>query len=152
MKNTKTFEFATVISSKYTLTQKEKAFCELYSNYGVSGADAIYDAGYKPKNRQTAYAMASENLRKPKFLAYIKQLYSEHSFSAEEVMREHLYLIRQHHDLSTKARAIDMYYKKNGMYMGDGLTVEKSRLYEDYSDAELIDAFQKKAKVSSNNL
>ncbi len=137
MKKTKLFEFGTDNGRKYTLTQREKAFCELYSSYGVSGADAVLEAGYKPKNRQTAYVIASENLRKPKILAYIKQLYTEYNFSDEEIMREHLFLIKQHADLSTKARAIDMYYKKKGYYKEPEQISPSYRSYEDMTDEEV---------------
>lgn len=125
------------------LTKKERAFCECYCNYGCSGIEAIYEAGYKPKNKKTAYSMASENLRKPKILARIKELYKEHSFSEEEVMHEHWFLIRQHSDLSNKAKAIDMYYKKNGMYKIEPQPIEQHRPYADYSDEELEAAVQK---------
>lgn len=127
------------------LTEKEKAFCEYYCNFGCSGVDAIYEAGYKPKTKKTAYSMASENLRKPKILAYIRELYKDNSFVDEEVMREHLFLIKQHADLSTKARAIDMYYRKKGYYKDNAEQINPQMRYEDMSYEEL------QAKVDASN-
>lgn len=100
----------------FQLTEKEKKFCEIYCLYGVKGVDAVTQAGYRVSSKNTAYNIASENLRKPKIMAYIKSLYKEHNFTDEDVMREHLFLINQNHDLPSKARAIDMYYKKKGLY------------------------------------
>lgn len=116
MNKTKDLVVTTAKRTSYKLSEKEKKFCEIYCQFGVSGVEAIYEAGYSPKDKKTAYSMASENLRKPKILAYIEQLYKEYKFTDEDVMREHLYLIKQHYDLSSKARAIDMYYKKRGFY------------------------------------
>lgn len=103
-------------NNNYKLTEKEKRFCEVYCHYGVSGIEAVTQAGYKVTSKNTAYSIASENLRKPKIIAYIDSLYKEYKFTDEDVMREHLYLIKQHQSLSNKARAIDMYYKKRGLY------------------------------------
>lgn len=125
------------------LTDKQRAFCEAYCNYGCSGIDAIYAAGYKVKSRNTAYSMASEYLRKPEILAYIQNIYQDFNFSDEAVMHEHWFLIRQHFDLSNKARAIDMYYKKKGMYKSDPQEVKRHRPYEHYTDEELNDAMEK---------
>lgn len=121
------------------LTEKEKKFCEIYCQYGVSGIDAVLQAGYDVNSKNTAYSIASENLRKPKIIAYIEELYKEFRFTDEDVMREHLYLIKQHHDMSCKARAIDMYYKKKGLYspeVQENTTVVVTK-YADMSDEEL---------------
>lgn len=119
----KGFNFKSPDKKTYKLTEKEKAFCEIYANFGVSGIEAAKLAGYKANNANTFYSIASENLRKPKIMDYIAELYKEFKFTDEEVMREHLYLLKQHSSLSSKARAIDMYYKKRGLYSPD--TLEK---------------------------
>lgn len=119
------------------LTNKERAFCEYYCNLGCTAVEAIYEAGFKPKDRKTAYSMGSEYLRKPKILAYINQIFKNFQFSDEEIMHEHWYLIKQHRDLPSKARAIDMYYKKNGMYIQEKPVIPEHRPYEEYSDEEL---------------
>lgn len=116
MRRAKGLSFTTANSITCHLTEKEKKFCEIYSRFGVSGIEAVIQAGYKVSTKNTAYNIASENLRKPKIMAYINTLYKEYKFTDEDVMREHLYLIKQHHDMSSKARGIDMYYKKKGLY------------------------------------
>jgi phage terminase small subunit len=116
MKKSKALTVTALNNVSYQLTEKEKKFCEVYCQYGVSGIEAVREAGYKAKTNNTAYSIASENLRKPNIIAYINDLYKEYKFTDEDVMREHLYLIKQHHDLPSKTRAIDMYYKKNDLY------------------------------------
>lgn len=113
--------YTTAAMDKLTnhLTDKEKSFCEHYCNLGYTAVEAIYASGYKPKNRNTAYSMASENLRKPKIRTYISEIYRNFKFVDEEVMHELWYLIKQHHDLPSKARAIDIYFKKRGGYIQD---------------------------------
>lgn len=137
MEKSKLFAFTDLNNTSYRLTEKEKKFCEVYTQFGISGADAVYQAGYKPERLDTAYSIASENLRKPKILAYIRSLYKEFKFTDEDVFREHLYLIRQHHDLSSKARAIDMYYKKKGAYNPEKHEVTTNGKYDNYTDEEL---------------
>ena len=117
----KGFSITSNDGKKYKLTEKEKRFCEIYCQFGVSGIEAVTQAGYKATSKNTAYSIASENLRKPKIMAYIDSLYKEYKFTDEDVMREHLFLIKQHQNLPSKARAIDMYYKKKGLYSQDSL-------------------------------
>jgi len=133
----KVFTFTTANNVRYRLTEREKKFCEIYCQFGVSGIDAVYQAEYKPEKANTAYSIASENLRQPKILAYIDSLYREFKFTDEEVMREHWYLIKQHHDLPSKARAIDLYYKKNGAYSQGKQETPAPRPYDEWSDEEL---------------
>lgn len=98
------------------LSKKEKAFCQIYTQWGVTGVEAVYKAGYNPKNRNTAYSISSENLRKPKILEYIKKLYSEHQLTDADILREHRFLLQQQGNFAAKAKAIDMFYKKSGHY------------------------------------
>lgn len=134
---TKVFAFTTTDNVRYQLTEKEKRFCEVYCQFGVSGIEAVYQAGYSVGKKGTAYSVASENLRKPKILAYINSLYKTYKFTDEEVMREHLFLIKQHASLSNKARAIDMYYKKKGMYKEEKQETPQQRPYKDWTDEQL---------------
>lgn len=55
------------------LTPKQKLFCEYYS-YDWNGTQAAIKAGY---SKDTAGAIASENLQKPEIQAYIKVLQSD---------------------------------------------------------------------------
>ena len=129
------------------LSKKEKIFCEIYAQFGVTGIEAVYLAGYKPNNKNTAYSIASENLRKPKISAYIKHLYRDYKFTDEDIMNEHLYLIRQSHDLTAKARGIDMYYKKNGYYSqknveASSVTTVIVTQYSEMSESQLEERYE----------
>lgn len=104
---------------EYTLNEKEKKFCDAYLIFGAKGVDAVYEAGYDVANIKVAYAIASENLRKPKIFNYISMHYEEHGFNDEDVTREHLFLIKQDAELAAKAKGLDMYYKKKGLYAPD---------------------------------
>lgn len=112
----KNFTYTAKDGTKHTLTERQKRFCDAYCEFGASGVDAIYEAGYRPKTRKVAYEMASENLRKPKIFEYIHLLYKEYGFNDDDITGEHLFLIRQNADLSAKAKGVDMYYKKDGKY------------------------------------
>ena len=101
---------------EYTMTEKEKAFCDAYLKFGAKGVDAVYAAGYDPKNARVAAAIASENLTKPNIFNYINMKYEEYGFNDDDVLKEHLFLIKQDGDLSSKAKGVDMYYKKKGKY------------------------------------
>jgi hypothetical protein len=142
----KYFMFKSANNVTYKLTEKEKKFCELYSQFGASGIDAVIKAGYKAKTNNTAYSIASENLRKPKILAYVNLLYKTYNFTDEEVMREHWFLIKQHQSLSNKARAIDMFYKKMGFYSPgkQESDVAVVRKYEEMTDAQLESALSRR--------
>jgi len=65
-----------------TLTDREEAFCLCYVTSFI-GARAAIDAGYSKK---TAYAIASENLRKPEIRDRIEELLKEKVMSREEVL------------------------------------------------------------------
>ena len=101
---------------EYELTLQEKLFCEKYLEFKGSGVDAIYEAGYKPKNRMVAYAMGSEMLRKEHISAYINVLLTEYGYTDDNVTKQHLFLINQFGDLTAKARGVDMFHKIKGNY------------------------------------
>lgn len=68
------------------LTPKQQAFCDYYIEYG-DATKAALAAGYSEK---TAYAIGSENLRKPELSEYIaarlEQQRAKRIASADEVM------------------------------------------------------------------
>lgn len=64
-----------------------------------------------------AAVMANETLRIPKVIKRIDQLLEERGFTEEAVKQEHFKLVKQDHDLSTKARAISDYYKLKGKFV-----------------------------------
>jgi len=150
--------FDTLDGKTYKLTEKEKAFCELYACYGVSGVEAAKYAGYEVSKPTTLYSIASENLRKPKILAYIAKLYNEHNFSDDEVMREHMFLIRQHANLNAKAKAIDMYYRKKRFYDDEKhetpttVIVNKYASLTDQEIEKYVNSFQKFANMSKEEI
>jgi len=147
----KKYTFTARDGKKYSLTEKEKAFCEFYCEFGTKGIEAVYRAGYKAKTKAVAYSISSENLRKPQILAYIDTLYEEFGFTDEEVMREHWFLIKQNADFSNKARAIDMYYKKMGYYKPERNTViYRDSKYAEMPYEELLEIYSKRVKHSTS--
>ena len=55
------------------MNDRQKRFCEFYGER-PDGTDAAIKAGYSPR---TAASIASENLRKPELLQYIRKLQAE---------------------------------------------------------------------------
>jgi len=100
----------------YTMTIKERLFCEYYLQFKGDGVSAIFEAGYDVKNPKVAAAMAWENLRKPNLMAYVDSLLEQYGFNDDNVEKQHLFILQQHADLKTKAKAIDMFYKLKGKY------------------------------------
>lgn len=119
------------------LTLKEKVFCKVYVET-FNGTKAAIDA-YTIRNKRlllvddpkllstddqkarnkaydTAAHIASENLRKPHIMKKIDELLEKTGLSEANLRIEHAKLIHQDDDLTNKARAIDMYYKKTGAY------------------------------------
>ena len=109
---------------KYRLTDKEKKFCESYLEFKGNGVDAIFEAGYNPKNRLIAAAMAYENLRKPHIFNYINLKLEEYGFGDENVEKQHLFLLNQQADFNSKGKAIDMFYKLKGKYAKKEIGIE----------------------------
>lgn len=100
----------------YTMSVKERLFADYYLTFKGDGIQAVYEAGYNPKNSLVASAISYQNLRKPHILAYVNSKLEEYGFNDENVTRQHLFLLNQHADLKTKAKAIDMHYKLKGSY------------------------------------
>ena len=132
----KDFTYTHTDGTKYTLTEKEKRFCDYYLQFGAKGIDAVYEAGYDVKTKNSASVIAYENLRKPHIYNYINSKYEEYGFNDEDVMKEHLFLIKQQADLPSKGRGIDMYYKKKGSYAEQKIA-HTVRNYRDLPDEEL---------------
>lgn len=118
------------------LTLKQKLFCQYYIESFGNGTKAVIKAGYNTtkkngvSDRNLAKSIASENLTKPDIWAYIKNLLEKSGLSDENVAIQHLFLINQNTDLSVKARAIDIYYKRYGKYAPDKLDVSSQKLEE----------------------
>ena len=110
------FKFTGLDKVEYTLTFKEKLFCEYYLKFKGSGVDAIYEAGYKPRNSKVAASMAYNELIKVDISAYLALKLEEYGYNDDSVTKQHLYLINQFGDLPTKRAAIDMFFKRFGKY------------------------------------
>lgn len=128
-----TLKYKALNGKEYTLTVKQKLFCEYYLESMGDRYNAVIEAGYdiydirgnvKPS---LVRSQAHENLTKPSILEFLKTKYSEYGFTDENVMKEHLTLINQQSDLGAKAKGIDMYYKVKGQYA------------EDKNDAKAVD-------------
>lgn len=139
----KFFTYTFKDGKEYSMTEQQKKFCDAYLAFGAKGVDAVYEAGYKPKNVNVAYSISSENLRKPEIFNYINSKYEEFGFNDEDVLKEHLFLIKQQGDLGSKARGIDMYYKKTGGY-AEEKHEHVIRNYSDLPDDKLQEVYNAK--------
>lgn len=135
MPKTNFFKFKGLDKKEYSLSLKEKLFCEYYLEFYGSGIKAVYKAGYKVKSDKVATSIASENLIKPDIISYLNLKLEEHGFSDENVRKHHLFLMMQFNNLSVKAKGIDMYYKLTGGYATKKFEFVDE--YEDLTDEEL---------------
>jgi len=111
----KLFSFRGVDDKWYSLTLKQKIFCQKYvetMGNGVQSAMAAYHQEYK-----VAKVTASENLTKPNLLQYLAtQFMMSGEITPEEADAHLAFLVRQFADLSVKARAVDMALRMFGKY------------------------------------
>jgi len=125
---------------KDKLTIKQKLFCKYFLEGSGNAADAVIKAGYNVSrkngtvDRKLAKSIASENLTKPDLLKFIQQKLERIGFIDENIMKHHLFLIQQFADLSVKAKAIDMYYKKTGAYASDKNDEKKNDNLDSFMD------------------
>lgn len=120
--------FTGLDGKRYKITYKQRLFCEYYLEFSGNKINALVEAGYdvyikdrhgNPTdkiNYSLAKVMASENLTKPSLCSYIALKLEEYGFTDENVEKHHLFLINQFDDLSSKAKGIDMYYKRKNLY------------------------------------
>ena len=125
-----TTTFKGVDGKNYTIEYKQKLFCEYYLEFKGNRIDAMIEAGYDVYfkshgvstgvvNRNMAATMAAKMLRKVHIFAYITLKLKEYGFDDDNVEKQHLFLINQFDDLSTKGRMIDSYYKLKGKFPND---------------------------------
>ena len=117
------FKFVGEDNKEYKLTLKEKKFVESYLEFKGNGVQAIYEAGYNPKNARVASSMAYSNLTKVDIMAYVNLKLEEYGYTDENVRKQHLFLLNQDANLNAKSKAIDMYYKKFGKYAPTGVDI-----------------------------
>lgn len=138
------FQFTGPDGNPYTLSFKEKAFCESYLSYVGNGTQAVINAGYEAKNETVAAAIASENLRKPHISQYINLLLDKAGFNEASTKKQHSFLLNQFADLSIKARAIDMYYRIKGLYASNGRKQQFEDEFHEFMDEEIEEELAKR--------
>lgn len=130
----KTF-FFTYSDKKYSLTEQQKLFCDLFLTRGISASEAIIGAGYDVsgyKNKDLgARAIASENQTKPNIKAYIRMNLSRLGLDDENVSKVHAELLDDA-NYAGRAKAVDMYYKMHGSYVADSA---EAKVNEELADA-----------------
>ena len=93
---------------------RQKLFCELYTSSEVEcfgNATRCYMKAYGTKNVLQAKSLAQNLIQKPNIMAYINGLLSDEGFNDQNVDKQHLFVINQHKDLSTKMKGIEHYNK-----------------------------------------
>ena len=125
---------------KNKLTRKQKLFCDYYLNGSGNATEAVIKAGYNVKlkngkpDRLIARNIASENLAKLGIQEYIRKKLDSIGFNDEFIKLQHYILISQDKNLSIKAKAIDMYYKKTGAYKVDKAEEGANKRLEEFLD------------------
>lgn len=131
------FKFKALDNKYYTLTSKQKHWCDIYlergANLTIASLQAYDITGkhlskirwgllkVKEKRRRviaenTAAQIGRDNLRVPKIEKYIDKTLSDEGYTESVVRLEHFKNIKQDRSLAAKNQAIDMYYKKRGEY------------------------------------
>lgn len=100
------------------MNARQKAFCEFYAE-DPDGTAAAIKAGY---SRKTAASIASENLRKPELLAYIRQLQdkaAEIRLASATMAKAYLSGVMQDSDEKTsdRIRAAELLLKGSGAFV-----------------------------------
>lgn len=112
------YKFTGSDDKEYRISLKQKRFCELFLEFKGNGTDAAYEV-YDCRNNNVAAALASRELRKVNIIAYINTKLIEYGFTDTNVKKQHLFLLNQFGDLTSKKNAIDMFYKLKGDYASE---------------------------------
>lgn len=137
----------------YKMTILQKLFCDHYLEFKGDGVNAVFKAGYNVKNAKEASAISWENLQKPNLIAYINHSLEEAGFNDDNVYKQHLFLVNQHADFPSKAKAIDMFYKLKGNYAPEksvNLNIEVEASNEIKDLAKKVNDVYRGTSVSSN--
>ena len=117
------FSFKGLNGKSYRLTKRQKLFCYHFLTPNISGTEAAVRAGYATKKGKVNYVLAatvaSENLRKPNVCAFITLRFKDLGITDELAEKHHLYTLTQYDNLSAKNKAIEMYYRKKGLFAPD---------------------------------
>lgn len=121
-------DFVGLDQIEYRINLRQKLFCESYLQFYGNGVDAVIEAGYdvtfKDKNsgtgtgtnRKLAAVIAAQNLVKLNIIAYLNLKLDEYGYNDEDVDKQHRFLINQYENLNAKAKGVDMYLKRRGLY------------------------------------
>ncbi len=130
-------KFTGLDKKRYSLTAKQKHWCDIFLSAGANGVVASLET-YKIANKNlckipwemlkesqqqlraraenTASHLGRENLRKLPIIKYLHKVLSDEGFTKEKVELQHFKNIVQDKNISASNTAIDMYYKKTGEY------------------------------------
>ena len=131
----KIYRFKDRLGNEKALTEKEKSFCDIYLGNGGDRADAIYEAGYKPKSKKHAWVMAFNILKRPDIAAYIHSRLEQAGYNNKDVDKELLHLMNQSGDLTNKLGAVKEFNKLSGRYPATRIKFEDE--LDDYDDDEI---------------
>lgn len=127
------------------LTPKQRAFVRAYKTNGGNGTQAAIKAGY---SENTAYVIATENLRKPNIKEALEEheakLQEKYEYSVDDMMRELNELIQDtkvNNNLGVRAKAIELKGKAMGLF------VEKSNVTLNQPPVSLIEVVNSKGEV-----
>jgi hypothetical protein len=141
------FKYVAEDGIEYSMTFQQKKFCEAYLSFKANGVDAIFKAGYTPKNRLIASSMASDLLRQPNIFNYINSKFEEFGLNDDNVYKQHLFILNQNENLRVKQGAIDMMYKIRDKYAGEKIRVVNQ--FDNMTDEELDQTIEElEAKVA----
>ena len=139
------FTFKGTDGKTYSMSMQKKEFCEKYLEYNGNGSRAYIEV-YSPKNTNIARISASQLLTTPNVVNYINSLLDSEGFNDQNVTKQHLFLLNQHADLSSKSRGVDLYYKLKGQYAPDRII---HSIDEDSIDAQLAEVRERKRALEA---
>lgn len=138
---------------KVKLSNEQEKFCQLYTRDHDLMGDAI--SCFKECYELEPHQIDNKNqlkkdvellLSKPQVVARINELIEEDGFNDQNVDRQHLFIINQHYDLSTKMKGIQEYNRLKKR-TDNSLTLVLPRPIMDLDDDEVVQKIDKsKAK------
>jgi len=128
----KLFSFRGSDGKRYSLTPKQKLFCDYFMRdlNGVQSALKVYNT----KDYKTASVIASENLEKPNIVAYLTIQFAKFEITPDETMAHLSYITRQFTDLQAKCRGVDMSLKVFGKYAAERIEHSVDKKMEKFLD------------------
>lgn len=107
-------------------TKKEHKFVQEWVEHGNGTRAAL--VAYDTTSENTAAAIASENLRKPKIIKAIEdalpdhilnQVHLEGLYATKPVFSKEGTMVQEDADFATRAKYLDMAYKRRGLYAAE---------------------------------